>query len=611
MSRDLIRRRWRRAAAGLAIASVCGVAWPAAAQPAASSRAHIEALAADDLKGRLTGSEGAQRAADYIVEQLADLGASPLPGHDEFRLPFEFTAGVRDEGSTVAIDGGSRWAERDQVQALSFSHSAEVEGEVVFAGYGLVVPESQDFGYDSYATLDVTDKIVVVLRYFPEDVDQDLRGILSRYSGLRYKAMAVRQRGAKALLVLAGPRSPNAGLTVPMTFDTAISGSGIIAASVGRAVGEAIFSHVADRTLDAIQAELDTGNPHVAGFAIDGLQLSLDVKVAREARTGYNVAGYLPPSTAAPASSEEKPYVLLGAHYDHLGLGLQGNSLARDSERGTVHNGADDNASGVAAVIEAGRALVGVERRRGIILAFWSGEELGLLGSASFVASEPVPMAEISAYLNFDMVGRSRDNRLALQAVGSSPAWEGLIERANVPVGFDVQIQADPYLPTDVMSLNGADVPSLNFFTGSHEDYHRPSDVPATINYEDLDRVIRLGALIARNVANRDAALEFVHVEQVATQGQRASLRAFTGTIPDYTSAVEGLRLSGVIAGGPAAVAGLREGDVIVEFAGQSITNIYDYTYALDAVKIDESITAVFLREGEQHEITMTPTARR
>ena len=611
MSRDLTRQRWRRAAAGLAIASVCGVAWPAAAQPAASSRAHVEALAADDLQGRLTGSEGAQRAADYIVEQLADLGASPLPGYDEFRLPFEFTAGVRDEGSTVAIDGGSRWAERDQVQALSFSDSAEVEGEVVFAGYGLVVPESQDFGYDSYATLDVTDKIVVVLRYFPEDVDQDLRGILSRYSGLRYKAMAARQRGAKALLVLAGPRSPNAGLTVPMTFDTAISGSGIVAASVGRAVGEAIFSHVADRTLDAIQAELDTGNPHVAGFAIDGLQLSLDVKVAREARTGYNVAGYLPPSTAAPASSEEKPYVLLGAHYDHLGLGLQGNSLARDSERGTVHNGADDNASGVAAVIEAGRALVGVERRRGIILAFWSGEELGLLGSASFVASEPVPMAEIAAYLNFDMVGRSRDNRLALQAVGSSPAWEGLIEQANVPVGFDVQIQADPYLPTDVMSLNGADVPSLNFFTGSHEDYHRPSDVPAAINYEDLDRVIRLGALIARNVANRDAALEFVRVEQVATQGQRASLRAFTGTIPDYTSAVEGLRLSGVIAGGPAAVAGLREGDVIVEFAGQSITNIYDYTYALDAVKIDESITAVFLRDGERHEITMTPTARR
>ena len=607
----MTRRRLSWLVAGFVIVAACGAASPVAAQDASRSRAHVEALAADDLQGRLTGSEGARRAADYIEEQLAALGASPLPDHEGFRLPFEFTAGVSDDGSSVAIDGGQRWDDRDQVQALSFSDSAEVEGEVVFAGYGLVVPESQDFGYDSYATLDVTDKVVVVLRYFPEDVDQELRGILSRYSGLRYKAMAARQRGAKALIVLAGPRSPNAGLTVPMTFDTAIAGSGIIAASVGRAVGEAIFSRVTDRTLEAIQAELDTGNPHVAGFAIDGLRLTLDVKVAREARTGYNVAGYLPPSPASPASPGEKPFVMLGAHYDHLGLGLQGNSLARDGERGAVHNGADDNASGVAAVIEAGRELAGIERRRGIILAFWSGEELGLLGSASFVASEPVPMSEISAYFNFDMVGRARNNRLALQAVGSSPAWEGLIERANVPVGFDVQIQADPYLPTDVMSLNGADVPSLNFFTGSHEDYHRPSDDPATINYEDLDRVIELGTLIARNVATREAPLKFARVEQVAPQGQRTSLRAFTGTIPDYTAAVEGLLLGGVIPGGPAEAAGLREGDVIIEFAGQSITNIYDYTYALDAVKIDDPITVVFLREGEQHEITMTPTARR
>ena len=161
------------------------------------------------------------------------------------------------------------------------------------------------------------------------------------------------------------------------------------------------------------------------------------------------------------------------------------------------------------------------------------------------------------------------------------------------------------------MSLNGADVPSLNFFTGSHEDYHRPSDDPSRVNYEDLDRVIRLGAIIARNVANREAPLEFVRVAQAAEQGQRASLRVFTGTIPDYTSDAEGLLLSGVIEGGPAAEAGLREGDVIIEFAGQSITNIYDYTYALDAVKIDEPITVVFLRDGERHAITMTPTARR
>ncbi|MDP6371118.1 MAG: M20/M25/M40 family metallo-hydrolase [Vicinamibacterales bacterium] len=608
MTRPTATRRSAAVVASAMLATL-GFAPAVAVGQQSPAQPHVEALAADALDGRLTGSAGARGAADYIVSQLGAIGAQPLPGRFDFRLPFEFTAGVNDAGTSIAF-GEAAWRESEEVQALSFSDSARVESEVVFAGYGLVVPESQDFGYDSYATLDVTDKIVVVLRYFPEDVDQELRGILSRYSGLRYKAMAARQRGAKALVVLTGPRSPNAGLTVPMTFDTAISGSGIAAASVSGTVGDALFEHVPDRTVEEMQAELDSGNPHVAGFAIDSVTLTLDVSVTREQHTGYNVAGYLPP-TGAPVASDAKPYVLLGAHYDHLGHGLQGNSLARESERGEVHNGADDNASGVAAVLEAGRALADVERGRGVLLAFWSGEELGLLGSASFVDTEPVPMAEISAYLNFDMVGRARDNRLALQAVGSSPNWEGLIERANVPVGFNVQIQSDPYLPTDVMSFNGAEVPSLNFFTGSHEDYHRPSDDPAGINYEDLDRVVRLGTIIARNIANQESPLEFVRVEQVEQQGQRASLRAFTGTIPDYTAEVEGMLLGGVIEGGPAAEGGLLDGDVIVEFAGQTITNIYDYTYALDAIKVDEPITVVFIRDGEKHEIVMTPTARR
>ena len=577
----------------------------------ARTRAHVEVLATDALEGRLTGSAGERQAAEYIVEQLRAIRAQPLPGQDDFRLPFQFTAGVSDGGTSVAIAGGGRWQDPVRVQALSFSDSAAVTGEVVFAGYGLVVPDTQDFGYDSYATLDVTDKIVLVLRYFPEDVDQEIRGMLSRYSGLRYKAMAARQRGAKAIVVVAGPRSPNAGETVAMTFDTAIAGSGIVAASISADMAAAIFQHVPGRDLEAMQAELDTGNPHIAGFAIDGLELTLDVKVNRQSRTGHNVIGYLPASPGDEVSDGEPSYVLLGAHYDHLGRGMQGSSLARDSERGEIHNGADDNASGVAAVLEAGRQLGGMDLRRGVLLAFWSGEELGLLGSAHFVDQAPVPVEQISAYLNFDMVGRSHDNRLTLQAVGSSEAWPGVIERSNVPVGFDLVLQEDPYQPTDVMSLNMAGVPSLGFFTGSHEDYHRPTDDASSVNYEDLDRVARLGALIGRNVANRDAPLVFVQVQRTAQQGDRASLRAFTGTIPDYTSDVEGLRLSGVIEGGPAANAGLQEGDVIVEFAGQSITNIYDYTYALDAVKIGEPLTVVFIRDGERHDVTMTPTPRR
>jgi len=573
------------------------------------TRPHVETLSADALEGRLTGTTGAHEAADYIIEQLRSIGAESLPGQEDYRLPFEFTAGVSDGGSSLEVTNGASWQTAEVVQGLSFSDSAVVQGEVVFAGYGLVVPEAQEFSYDSYATLDVEGKIVLILRYFPEDVDQDQRGILARYSGLRYKAMAARQRGATAVVVTTGPRSPNAGQTVPMTFDTAIAGSGIVAASVNGAVADAIFEHVPNQTLDSLQADFDTGNPHIAGFAIDGLELTLDVTVTRETLTGNNVVGYLPPFSSQVAL-EAKPYVMYGAHYDHLGYGMQGNSLAPQNEHGAIHNGADDNASGVAAVLAAGAWLAEQQLGRGIILAFWSGEELGLLGSSEFVKAAPLPIEQISAYLNFDMVGRARDNRLSLQAVGTSEAWRGLIEQSNVPVGFNVSLQDDPYLPTDVMSLNAASVPSLNFFTGSHEDYHRPTDDADSINYDDLDRVARLGALIGRKVALREDPLEFVQVEQVAQQGLRASVRVFTGTIPDYTSDVEGLLLSGVIEGGPAAIAGLQEGDVIVEFAGQSITNIYDYTYALDAVKIGEALAVVFIRDGERLEVILIPTAR-
>ena len=573
------------------------------------TRPHVETLSADALEGRLTGTTGAHEAADYIIEQLRSIGAESLPGQEDYRLPFEFTAGVSDGGSSLEITNGASWQTAEAVQGLSFSDSAVVQGEVVFAGYGLVVPEAQEFSYDSYATLDVEGKIVLILRYFPEDVDQDQRGILARYSGLRYKAMAARQRGATAVVVTTGPRSPNAGQTVPMTFDTAIAGSVIVAASVNGAVADAIFEHVPNQTLDSLQEDFDTGNPHIAGFAIDGLELTLDVTVTRETLTGNNVVGYLPPFSSQVAL-EAKPYVMYGAHYDHLGYGMQGNSLAPQNEHGAIHNGADDNASGVAAVLAAGAWLAEQQLGRGIILAFWSGEELGLLGSSEFVKAAPLPIEQISAYLNFDMVGRARDNRLSLQAVGTSEAWRGLIEQSNVPVGFNVSLQDDPYLPTDVMSLNAASVPSLNFFTGSHEDYHRPTDDADSINYDDLDRVARLGALIGRKVALREDPLEFVQVEQVAQQGLRASVRVFTGTIPDYTSDVEGLLLSGVIEGGPAAIAGLQEGDVIVEFAGQSITNIYDYTYALDAVKIGEALAVVFIRDGERLEVILIPTAR-
>ena len=458
---------------------------PAGAESADAPRTrledHVGRLAGPELEGRLTGSVGERLAADYIAGQLAGIGAEPLPGREDMQIEFEFTAGARDVGSSVMIEsaGGARtFASADSVRALGFSESGQAAGAVVFAGYGIRVPDSADFGYDSYATLDVENKIVVVLRYVPEDTEGDVRVTLNRYSGLRYKALTAREAGAAGLLVVTGPRSPNGGRTIPMRFDNAAAGSGIPVASIDGQVAQMLFAGTG-RTLEHIQHGFDDGNPHAAGFDLPDVRVTLDTALERERRTGRNVVAALP-----GAGSPDAPWVVLGAHYDHLGHGHGGNSLAREHETGQVHPGGDDNASGVAAVLEAAAALARTEHRRPVALAFWSGDELGLLGSSRFLDARTIPAGRIAAYINLDMVGRVRENRLHVQGVGSSPDWTGLIEAANVPVGFDLALQTDPYLPTDSATFYNAGIPTTNLFSGAHEDYHRPADTPDKIEYD-------------------------------------------------------------------------------------------------------------------------------
>jgi hypothetical protein len=577
------------------------------------TKAHVETLASGKLEGRMAGSSGERLAADYISRELTRIGAKPLPGQKDLFQPFDFTAGTKDAGSSLLVtkSGGAPRAfiTTSHVQALSFSDTSEVTGTVVFAGYGLVVPEAQNFGYDSYVGLDVKDKVVLVLRYFPEDADQKTRAILARYSDLRYKAMAARQRGAKALLVVTGPRSPNAGETIAMSFDTALAGSGIVAASISGDAGAEILA-AADKLLEAVQKELDSGNPHVAGFAVPEATVTVRTAVARESRTARNVIAYLP--ATSPTTGVDKPWVALGAHYDHLGLGTGGNSLARKEEVGQVHHGADDNASGSAAVLAALELLSKQPRRRNVLAAFWSGEEIGLLGSAAYVNNPPVPLTELAAYLNFDMVGRMVDNKLTVQATGTSPVWPRILEQANVVAGFDLVLQPDPYQPTDVASFNQAGVPCLTLFTSTHVDYHRPSDTAEKINYEDLDRVASFAAAIVKRLSDTLESPQFTKVEQQTDRtAGRAGVRLFTGTIPDYATNVKGLLLGGVIGGGPAEQSGLQKGDVIIEINGQTITNIYDYTYALETLKIGQPVKVIYMRGTERRETMLTPAARK
>jgi Zn-dependent M28 family amino/carboxypeptidase len=248
---------------------------------------------------------------------------------------------------------------------------------------------------------------------------------------------------------------------------------------------------------------------------------------------------------------------------------------------------------------------------RGLIFAFWSGEEIGLIGSSFYAEHPEVGRDQIVAYINFDMVGRLRENKLNIQGVGSSSGWKKLLEKRNVGAGFQLILQDDPYLPTDSTAFYLKGIPFINFFTGSHEDYHRPTDTVDTLNYEGLERITRFACALASDLDSAATRPDFVKVERSSPEGARENLRVYIGSIPDYTAEISGVKLAGIRGDSPADRGGLKAGDVIIEFAGQKITNIYDYTYALDSAKIGQPVKVVIQRDGHSTTLSVIPEARK
>ena len=586
---------------------------------AADLRDEVGFLASDERQGRMTGSAGAKQAADYIADRLEKAQLKPAGDNNTFFQKFEFNSGVKvlKEKNELVLGGTTtskplRFEVEKDFTPLSFTENQTVDGEIVFAGYGLSVPGKGAEGYDSYAGVDVKNKIALVLRYVPEGVDPKRRQELNRYAGLRYKAMLAREHGAKAVLFVTGPNSPNQGELVAPSFDASVANSGIVAASISSNVADTLFQR-AGKDLKTLQSALDQENPHAeSGFALANVTAHLVTAVEHIRKDDRNVVAVLPPSGPA----EQAEYVVVGAHYDHLGFGETG-AMQRKGEEGKIHPGADDNASGTAAILELAAALA-EERKakpdefhRGIVFAFWSGEEIGVIGSSYFIEHPTLPLAKVAAYVNFDMVGRLRENKLSLQGVGSSKVWRRLVEKRNVAAGFNLSLQEDPYLPTDVTAFYPKGVPVLNFFTGGHDDYHRPTDTADKIDYDGLERITKFARALIVDLAQDDARPDYVKVEHKEGPGGRETLRVFLGTIPDYATEVAGVKLSGIRANSPAEKAGLKAGDVIVEFGGQKVSNIYDYTFALDAAKIGQPVEIVVMRNGQRVRITVTPEARK
>lgn len=595
---------------------------PAVTQP--DLYTHVSYLASDDLEGRMTGSQGARKAADYVAARFKEAGLQPLGDQQTYFQEFDFPAGIElvPEECTLSVlaaeTGQPPRAQKvnQDFAPLSFSASATVESEVVFAGYGLVVPEEPGKDkYDSYEDLNVENKIVLVLDDVPIDLSTDERIRLGYYSSPRYKARLAEERGAAGFLLVIGPNSPAAGTLVPLgRTDSEI---GIAAASVTVEATESMLPAKAPK-LAVLQKQLDGGKiPEAHHELPSGARIKLAAQLNRKTGSCRNVVGLLP---AVGDNRIADEYVMVGAHYDHLGHGETGSSRARADEQGRVHNGADDNASGVATVLELAAALAdahqkadGAASQRGVIFACWSGEEIGVIGSSYFARHPPCPLGQIAAYVNFDMVGRLNNGRLVLQAVGSSPDWLRLIEMINIRQPLAVVTQDDPYLPTDTHEFYPAGIPVLAFFTDVHEDYHRPTDDTDTLNYAGMESIARFGREMVSELATQPDRPRYTAIQRSKPRGDdQAVRRIYTGTIPDFTaSGVKGMKISGVQGGSPAEKAGLQAGDVIVEVGGHKIGSLQDYADVLRALKPDKTIGIVVMRGDQELKIEITPTVRK
>lgn len=566
---------------------------PLPAEPQACFLEVTTTLADDAMEGRGTGTKGNDMAALAIAGWMDSLNlAAPESGRMQ---PFEANIGIRTgtQNELKGAEYGEDWI------PLGFSASGKFAGEIVFAGYGI---RAKDLGYDDYAGLDVKGKVVLALRFEPGESDENspFDGKKpTRYSDLRSKAIQAREAGAAALILVAPPQSADEPDKLPpLKTMGPLSNAGIPVLQVTRALADRWLA-ANGITLTQAQAAIDaTYKP--ASFALNNTRISGRVDIDPQVAHTNNVVGLLP-----GRGTLANEYVVVGAHYDHLGWGGQG-SFKPDLH--AIHNGADDNASGVAGMLCAARLLqdakpAAMDQRTVVFVAF-SAEEIGLGGSAWFVEHPTLgKVDDIAAMVNLDMVGRMQEHKLNVLGADSSKAWPARIETANKAApGVKISAGGDGYGPSDHSSFYAAGVPVLHLFTGAHEQYHSPEDDVALLNVAGGADVARITAALAEGLRT-GARPDYVRTSAAAPDaGDSRGYGAYFGSVPDYATmeaATGGVKLADVRPNSPAENGGIRKGDVIVSMAGVTINNLYDMTFVLREHKPGETIEVVVMRADE------------
>lgn len=549
-------------------------------------REHVRYLASDELEGRDTGSAGERLAGEYLAQAFARYGLEPVGEDGSYFLPFEVAGEAQLTKASVRMDHGGFYREFEvgkDAAVFAFSGSGELDVPVVFAGYGITDPQRS---YDDYAGLDVTGKAVLVLRHEPREQG----GRFSAHAHFTTKAMNARQHGAVAMIVVTDPVH-HPGDEDLMPFGGGADDLGLISLHARQSLVQGLF-RLAGRDLTQVQREIDQ-DMKPRSFEL-GARLRATVEVQRKSVLARNVVARLP--GADPALAHE--IVVVGAHYDHVGRGGHGSLDPRAG--GEIHNGADDNASGTAGMPELAQAFSqsGQRPRRTILFMGFSGEERGLLGSEHFVKHAPVPMKDVVAMINLDMIGRLRDGSLEVGGVGTSPGFRALAEQAVTAQGLKAGFDPSGYGPSDHASFYAAKVPVLFFFTGLHDDYHRPGDDFDKFEAAGASRVARAAFLCAETIANADQRPAYVDVPRQARGGNPDRPRL--GVMLDRNRASGGAGVERVVDGAPAARAGMQAGDVIVRIGETDVDTPRDLMQALGQHKLGETVKVVVLRGTER-----------
>lgn len=579
-----------------------------APEPAAASGIEVDSLAfarietdvmylaSPALAGRGTGEPGAKLAVEYIRNRFQQLGLRPAGDRaggtaddvSTYFQRFDAKVGAKVDAPVVVFGkAGSKPAKIKSVVADG-SASGTAEGAPVFVGYGITAPAAS---WDDYAGKDVEGKIAVILAGAPRaSKTADKLKALRDFGAARYKIRTAREHKAAGVILVADGDLPAAPVDP--------SSMGLPAIVISRALAKEKWASVdfkGDKVWDA-EAPVtprDLGKSPVA----------ITTKIEALTADAWNVLGALPARRDSKLASE---WIVVGAHYDHLG---NGNQYSRAPGKREPHPGADDNASGTALMLEVAHRLARLPERpmRNILFAAWGAEEIGLVGSRYFIDHPTVPLANVNAMINADMVGRLRERQLLVDGTATADGWNDLVKRSADGLRLQVTFGAEGYGASDHASFTGAKIPVAFLFTGVHDDYHLPSDTADKINFEGVSTISVLAARLARSVADQDARLAFVEPPSDPHRTGRGGFKVSLGTLPDYAYQGKGLRLTGVRPDSPAARAGLGAGDVIVKVDKHEITNIHDYMFALGELTPGRETAVEVEREGKRVTLQVIP----